>query len=555
MKEKIRYILPVQLLFAVTILLYGPIEIYTLNSHEFIFAFKDFGVVLLVASLGYVAVMTFVLCVLKKFGEVINSFIFAFSICCYIQAMFLNGQMKVLNDKAIVWSNGMQILTLLLWILIFVLFIIMCQKNRGLGNGIKQYVSYLLVLMQLAAFVVSMFTTNILTETKNGYVSTNNMFELSSDKNVVVFLLDAYREDIFESVEEQYPELVDEFSDFTLYPDTISMFNTTYPSIVYLMTGEKCRYDLPPETFVNNAYNKTSFVPSLVDNGISVGLYTFPNYIGNNIKDLVDNYESANVAVKPIPTIKHMLKMVLYRDMPYCIKNRFKYSTYQINNEIVSRERLENGQNEAMSQGIEGYQNFNDDWFEEKVNSASMDVAEKKGCFRFYHLCSVHQDYSNHILPAVHSMKIVTEYINMMKNTGTYENAMIIVMADHGLSVFGEEPVNDATNIPLFMIKYPNTSSPEYIRDEKAISYSDFRPTILKYFEMSYDNEEGQPIDEIEVGTRKRVFNRVYDDLNYGETELIEYEIDGYAGNPENYKEIGSWEVIYSENPVARDNR
>ncbi len=54
-----------------------------------------------------------------KLREAAVLIIFAFTLCCYVQTMFLNGKMQVLVGQEIAWGKRTILPNLLLWIAVF----------------------------------------------------------------------------------------------------------------------------------------------------------------------------------------------------------------------------------------------------------------------------------------------------------------------------------------------------------------------------------------------------------------------------------------------------
>ena len=151
-----------------------------------------------------------------------------------------------------------------------------------------------------------------------GYVSDQNMFDLSENKNVVVFLLDCFDVKVMNSILEKQPDILQDFDGFTYFPNSTSVYTRTYPSISYLLTGEMCYFDEKASDWVNEAFDKSTFMPSLYQNQIDIGVYTYDYYLGKDMKNHMDNYVfyDAPVRLEYVDTVKAMAKMILYRDMP-----------------------------------------------------------------------------------------------------------------------------------------------------------------------------------------------------------------------------------------------
>ncbi len=105
--------------------------------------------------------------------------------------------------------------------------------------------------------------------------------------------------------------------------------------------------------------------------------------------------------------------------------------------------------------------------------------------------------------------------VNSLKQSGKYENSMIILASDHGSSYIpgnsrreaNEANLADIVSIPL-MIKYPNQN--QAIKDERHVTTVDIVPTIVDVIGLSTDqNFDGQSLvgetydeaDEIRIAT------------------------------------------------------
>lgn len=103
-------------------------------------------------------------------------------------------------------------------------------------------------------------------------------------------------------------------------------------------------------------------------------------------------------------------------------------------------------------------------------------------------------DYQAHLLQSMHADKLLGEIVARLKATGTYDQSMIVVVADHGVSLWpGEAPRDpnvshkpDVTAIPL-LVKLPEQTRPLVSRD--AVRTIDVYPTILDYLGL------GRPAD------------------------------------------------------------
>jgi len=95
-------------------------------------------------------------------------------------------------------------------------------------------------------------------------------------------------------------------------------------------------------------------------------------------------------------------------------------------------------------------------------------------------------DYQAHLLQSMHADKLLGEIIARLKTTGAYDHSMIVVVADHGVSLWpGEAPRNpnvshmsDVAAVPL-LVKMPEQTRPLVSFDR--VKTIDIYPTVLDY--------------------------------------------------------------------------
>ena len=114
----------------------GPLEIFAGNVGELFFGTGDFFWMFLAASMAAVAVGAVILSLLPdRVRRFLYTLIFAVSLCCYIQNLFLNLELIKTDGSKVDWSlvSGYSNCTILVWIsLIVTVFVILqwgpCEK-------------------------------------------------------------------------------------------------------------------------------------------------------------------------------------------------------------------------------------------------------------------------------------------------------------------------------------------------------------------------------------------------------------------------------------------
>lgn len=548
-KEYVIFSLIIQLFFAFTLIVFGPYEIFISNTSDFSFTFKNFGWMLPIIAVLYISIATFICAIFPRtFGNIYNALIFAFTLCSYIQTMFLNGKMKVLIGEEVKWDLQTNILNLVVWIAVFIIVFLLKHFLKDNWKKLTQFISVALIAMQLATLIFLFASTDVLSEKKEGYVSQEGMLELSPKNNVIVFILDFFDGVYMDGLLSEDPDFLQPLTGFTYFPNATSVHSRTYPSITYLLTGNMCYFDNEPAVYINDAFKNSDFLPSLYDKKIDVGLYTFGIYLGNDAKNHMRNFEPSDISLKFSNTVKYMIQIELYRSMPYIVKPYFSYDTNNINNNVRAYTETDPSKNIEPE-----YQNFNDEWFYEALTTDGVSIAKTEGSFRFYHLGSCHLNLSDPIPFGKRSLEIVYDYLSQLQALGLYKDATIIITADHGSSGSGETlDMPHETAVPLLIVKQAGEDYAPIMVSEASVSHTDFIPTILEGFSLDYSDYGYSVFDIEENADRDRYYyySALYSDED-GEIELREYKVSGDARNRDSYHFTGNtWDIISSLNKV-----
>lgn len=565
LKQKIALVLSVNAFAVLSVLFFAPIEVYLGNIVEFSFPFDNVWWLLLVCSLLIVAVTGAVECLLPdKIFLGANLAVFGGGLCCYIQAMFLNGKMSTLTGGSQMYDKSVVLINLVIWLLILAVIAILAVAliKRGqrkiVVTGVK-FVSLALVAMQTVALVSLLPGTDSASSEESDYLTTKGEFQLAQGKNVVVFILDTCDLTYVNNALKKYPDLMEGMKGFTYYPNAVSTHSRTYPSIPYLLTGEVCYFDIPYNDYINKAYTDSGFLPAIHEAGGDIRIFTENAYVSSAISDKVSNstrVSRRDLSVISVPNlIKQMLKVSLYREAPYAVKPRFQYEISAINGAVINLE--------------DGFISENDALFYAQFQEKGLTVTDEyPAAFRFYHLNGAHAGFNidqyaqptnpGDIASAIRGdFYIIEDYIQQMQEQGIYEDSTIIITADHGFSSTDDVKtlqVQEAA-CPLLLVKEAGKGMEDSLEASEApVGHADLFPTILAGFGLDYE-EYGRPIYEIpENEQRERLyyFSAFVSDEE-GEVALREYRITGDARNIENWELTGRyWDILYSQRDVSK---
>lgn len=294
-------------------------------------------------------------------------------------------------------------------------------------------------------------------EARDNYVlDGEKLFSLSESGNVVIFVIDYFANNYMKSLQRAYPHVMDEFKDFTFYTNCDPRYIGTYPSVTHMLTGEDFDPSLMVAEWFQKAWNSDS-----------------ANYIYDTIHDL--GYE---------------FRYYYYTS----VSNGMKAEAIgKVDNLIdISQEGAK------KPAAIYSYANFL-----EQLNARGLtkDQTDKK-YIQMIHLRGAHSPYTvdangkekndaSRDENIAGYLKMIKVYMEEMKRLGLYDDATIIITADHG--------DKDANMQVVYFIKEAGETHDEMDKNAAPISHDDFPGTLLsiiggdysQYGTSIYDWNEG----------------------------------------------------------------
>lgn len=560
--KKYLFTVSVYSFIALTVFFFGPMETYLGNVIEFAFPLTQVWWILLVTALGVAFVLAIPVSFFsRKVLTVLNAGAFAAGLCFYIQSMFLNTQMGSLTGELDVYDTGLVVKNLAVWGIIFVIVYLAVYlvskyfKKKYVRYGFMA-VSCALIVMQLTGFLSLWFTTDKVEGTKDNYFSAEGEYELAKQNNVIYFIIDTCDGYFVNLALEKYPDMFDNLTGFTYYPNATSTHSRTFPSVPYLLTGEMCYFDVPYMEYVDNAHANSTFIEDIKAAGTDIRLFTSSNYISANVRENIDNfttYDSNSLSALNVGgLIKQSVKISAYRGAPYLVKARFQYTADVVNSKILVLPA--------------DYSVYEDDYkFYQDLQAQGVTVNEAyDGAFRFYHMWGTHPGYKINENVELNpgdfedalrgDIKIIEEYIAQMKEQGIYDSSTIIITADHGSSAASDDLLLPFETRPIMLVKPAGADSEMPIQTSDApVCHEDLFATVM--IGVGGDaTDYGTPIYDIEEDAQRDRYyyhTALYSDED-GEVALREYLIQGDARDFANWHLTGKyWDVIYSERAVS----
>lgn len=472
-----------QIIFALalTIGLLVPSDIYITNAKQLWFNYKDILKYFLADSVKYFCVLflVYVICWGKKIKSAYLCILFGLLLGIVLQSYVIGLDYGTFDGHEIEWGQYTiaGIINTLVWItcLAGVLIISKCSKpGKQQVKTIIKRGTFAIVLVQCLALLISLLKNPIQKDIiyedgKAGVLTTKNLITVSANKNIIVFLLDAFDASLFEEVLSKNPEIMTALKGFTYYPDTISSYGYTHYSLPEILTGRQYDNRFRFYDFLKNAWNNNPYYNALIKNNFLINIYTDDSYVATNSP--VNNLVTAQIAMND-DIVGQLREIVKFRIAPHYLK--YLYYQYSIKGWDAP----------LIDKTVEQYRQ-NDRQFYLKLKKG-LKINEKVNCFQFYHLDGIHHpfilnenvEYINSgekgtaYKQALGSLKIVNEYIQQMKDMGIFNDTVFAIIADHGTH-------NSIGSRPLFLIRKKGEKA-DFSISSRPTEIFELMPLLLK---------------------------------------------------------------------------
>ena len=453
--------------------------------------------------------------------------LFVIFVCSYVQGNYFVGYLPVINGGAVDWnelSREGRIESVLLWIIIIASVILLVRKlHMEKMCKLIQIVSICMLLMFTVTLAAVGITNQGLENKSNVDIAvTDHILEMSSDQNFVILLLDALDGGAFSDIVVGNEEYESVFQDFTYYENTTSAYPHTAFNIPFILSGIWYENRTSEEDYFRQIQNESPLFEELEKRGFAIGLYDeyFPIY--KSARDRFENVGSYTQRVSSnLIFARWQIKMIGIKYLPFDFK-RFCVvdpTTLGWLREIESSSEAFHGDNYR---------------FYEKLLEDGIAVQEDKS-FKFIHLWGAHAPHAldkdlnqleeeGTFTQSVEASITLTDiYLQQLKESGVYDNSIIIIMADHGnyeYNITGKYQQH-----PILLVKGFGEKH-EFKRDDRPISFTDLSDAYVQLLDEVPGG--GQTVFDSLPTVRRRRF--LFYDIKEPR-HMVEYEQTGSAGD------------------------
>ena len=483
-----------------------PTDIYIKNASQLWFDYKDIIKYFLSDMVRYfvVLLLCYVICWRQKIRGIYLSVLLGLLFGAFLQSYIISIDYGMFDGHEIKWENykKIEILNTFIWIFCLADTFVKFRRAQFDINRIKKYVkpiTFCIIAVQCVVLLITLKNHPIqkyiqYDDGRARVLTTKNLYTVSAKDNIIIFLIDEFDAAIFEEILQNNSKIRPVFKDFTYYPDSTSSFGFTIYSLPEILTGKL--FDPAFQkylTYLKEAWGNNYYYNALRDNNYSINLYTSGDYTDRNAP--IDNLVTEKVAVD-----RHVANkfgnLVGFRIVPHYFKKFF----YHYNTNI--RDTM------AIADNIKPY-HIDDRAFYDNL-CKGLKLNGDNNCFHFYHLEGVHYPWNldENLEPlgeeetgtaykaALGRLKIVQEYLKQMKQYQVYNNATIVILADHGHH-------NTVGRCPVFLIKHSLDQHDSLMVNKTPIVVADLMPIIFRGFASNHK----PGINKVIVGeNRNRVF-------------------------------------------------
>ncbi|MBR3329555.1 hypothetical protein IKG29_03490 [Candidatus Saccharibacteria bacterium] len=501
---------------AFLLFIYEPIIMYAGNINEFWFDIETLRVIMLLPffvtaiALGIFYVLFFFATRRKPkifyFLEIISFSIFIY---LYIHGNFLTSMLPTLYGDIINWWGKDFIVghiisaVLLIAIIVAAIFSI---KRFSVGKTARYsfYTIIIFSIMMFTSFVTTLTTPDLFIDKTTQPIATiKNLNKISSKKNFYILLVDCTDSKEFNDfVTEKYE---DDFKDFTYFKDAASGYSSTRDSIPLIFSGQFYKNEIGFNEFSTKALDNSKTFAKLESDGYDMNFYN-NDFVWNSRKSMVFSNLSSDISnYNKKGFIKQEIKYTLYKYLPFAFKSFSKIESMDFSSVIINKD-------------IGDIYEWENMYYYDNVLSKKPEMVDEK-LFQYVHLEGSHSPYDmdenlneipggagTYIQKIGASAKIASLAIERYKESGAYNDSVIVIMADHGWY----------EHVPVLYIKGVGEEHSKMKISDKQVSWADLDEAFT---ELVNGETSEQIFSNVPTDGRVRYF---YADYYYDKGPILE---------------------------------
>ena len=532
--------------------LLGPHTVYSANRGEFSGVFSDVAWPwLLMATgggwamlMGFGAAASFVS---ERVTRLYAVLLLAFGVLFWAQGNLWVGNYGALDGREIEWDRLASRVPyeLSVWIGVLVLAAVFA---RQVGRQ-TPFAAQLFLALQIGGLALTWGGAEV-DQPQRWQEPPPELFQFSSQQNVIHIVLDEFQTDAFNAVLEDERSWLDQtLTGFTFFADHLAGFPSTSLSMPALLTGQEFRNEQPVPEFVREAFSEWSVFSGLSDAGYVIDATSimpapwFHAWFGPD--DSSVNRDGARFTIrKPFVsredyrefTGRQLLELAVARHVPHVAKVALAEDRSWFDRLFpFNRSQVEasNRRHEASNSSA---------FFEQFIEQ--MRMGRGRPVYKLLHVGVPHRPVvldadcnfidwkrfstETYVGQSRCALGLVAAFLDRLRSFGIYDSSLIVVSSDHGtgwrpfdfeghslgLPSTAGASIASLPNIagaarPLMAIKPPGGAGPLAISDAPT-THSDLPGTMLGLLGLSHPQGGESMLELSPSSDRRRVFG-MYD--------------------------------------------
>lgn len=475
------------LLMSVIICLLMPLSMYDSNPSEF--PMTAYSEVLFFSGVFAVIVTTFIFLFLVMVGRffpkallLIVGLILGFAIALYAQGNLIGADYGALDGHIIQWNamRATAVSNTLVWLLCALTPVLAAAFFKRFSEKCFKYlVPISLAYVALLSAMLVIVNVPAFERKKLVGFTYDKFMDISSEKNLVVIILDSFDRAVFDRLLKDDPTWRKRFAGFTYYHNSVSAFCYTSLALPQIVSGYgKPETELDIWQYHRKAYRDAPFLK--LAKGLDFHVDAYYDETVCPLSEEFDEFGFFGNAIENAPkfvsveNVKHYFSLyfcAMFRYLPHITKR------WWCEHQDKFKERFYFDANSMFSTTVE--QNLK----KRLMGGAFTLVPEKK--VKIYHCSSLHIPTFN-LEKAGEDMEMVCSFLDRVREAGVYDKTDFFIMADHG-------SINRCR--PLFMC---SNGLDEFRISEMPFSYRHL-------FEVFANALNGQTLQPIEANATEKV--------------------------------------------------
>lgn len=420
------------------LLLVAPMTMFLGNRDEYDVGFQIVSglIVVFVAASAMMFAVLRVANLNASMYRIVTGVLLGLSLTVWVQSQLLVWDFGPLDGRGLEWGKFATTanIELAIWGALIPWVVFFSYRN----DHFLRYLTIGLPLLGLASMGAT-YATSYASESKakGEYKTIDGSLAFHKKNNTLVLILDSYQSDAFKEILDKHPNEAEFLEGFRFFPDAMAGYATTKHSIPLILTGKFYKNDFPWTKETRDEFFSESLAYRFEQKGFGVtGTFgrAFINTIGRQavFPPGLSDFKYFGFSGAQI----RALDIGLFRAAPIVIKK----DIYDEGRWFLSKFRSD----ETAPPEPHG-----SDWRFVNAFKAHANIAsEKVGEFKFIHMIGAHyplsinEDYeyvrniedtrAGYVNQARGALKLTRDLIGKLKELGIYDDAEILIIADHG---------------------------------------------------------------------------------------------------------------------------